>query len=367
MSLSPGLGGRLRARLLRTERTRLLEEIGLLQEALLPHVPERLADLGISVAYRPADGPGAGGDFYDAFPLRDRRVGLLVGDVSGHGRDALAHTAQLRFALRAYMEAGLAPRLALQVAGGSTGHDLGGSFATVVAARYEPASHALSYACAGHPPPVMARAAADRGGERVRAITAVASPPLGLGELTGLRQTTIGLEPGELACFYTDGVVEARTADGLYGRDRLERALQALAPVSAPARAAALRPPAPVATELIERVTEATERTPDDMAVCVLERRAGQPHRIWFRIEELEVRPPDMADDTIATFMAACGRVTGEQLLETIETVGELARAGRPALLRVRAAPQTVRVQVLPLAAEAMPEIIDGRRGQARW
>src|ERR1700720_2515619 len=127
--------------------------VGLLNDALLPVPPARLGPARPSVAYQPAAGPGAGRVFYDVFALQDGQLGIIVGDVSGHGRQALPHTALLRFTVRAYLEAGLSPRSAMQTAGAVLERQLGDAFATVVAATYHPRDRLLVYACAGHPPP----------------------------------------------------------------------------------------------------------------------------------------------------------------------------------------------------------------------
>jgi hypothetical protein len=123
---------RRRVRALARERERLLREVGLLERALLPEVPERLGALSASVAYRPADGPAAGGDFYDVFELPAGGVAVLVGDVSGHGRDALERTNSMRTVLRACLEAGMSPRAALESAGRGPAGDQNGGFTTVV-------------------------------------------------------------------------------------------------------------------------------------------------------------------------------------------------------------------------------------------
>ncbi len=140
--LSLGLGLRARrsarrARRLEQTRVALAEDIGTMQAALVPKIPPRLGGLAISVAYRPADGPAAGGDFYDVFELDSGQVVIILGDVSGHGRAALAHAARMRYTLRAYAEAGLAPREVLKLAGSAIGTTRDGLYTTVLVAVHD--------------------------------------------------------------------------------------------------------------------------------------------------------------------------------------------------------------------------------------
>ena len=186
----------------RRQRDALLQEVGLLQAALLPSVPPNLP---VSVAYRPAHGASAGGDFYDVFALAGERVGLILGDVCGHGRDALGRTAFVRYTLRAYLEAGLQPREVVKVGSEALAAHLDGGFATVMVAVYDPAGGRFTYASACHPPPIVSGLA-----EPFEPVIACSAPPLGIGEPTGFRQSTFTLSAGARACMYTDGVTESR-------------------------------------------------------------------------------------------------------------------------------------------------------------
>ena len=180
-----------RTKRLQRHREKLMEDIGLLQAALLPAVPSRMGALMTTVAYRPADGPAAGGDFYDAFPLPDGKVALLLGDVSGHGRQALAKTTLVRFTVRAHLEAGMSPREAIAIAGRSLDGRLADDFSTVVAAIHDPATGTLTYASAGHPPPlVLGPSVACAGHRFVRSARSASGFP------TGQRQTVLPMPEG---------------------------------------------------------------------------------------------------------------------------------------------------------------------------
>lgn len=288
-----------RTRRLVRQRGQLLEDVGVLQAALLPVPPARLGPVGTSVAYRPADGPGAGGDFYDVFALEDGRLAVIVGDVSGHGREALPHTALVRFTVRAYLEAGLTPGKALQTAGNVLERQLAGSFATVVAAIYHPRERTLTYASAGHPPPVvLGERDATRATRAIAAVTSCSAPPIGAGTRTGTRETVVAVPGPARLCFHTDGVTEARIAGELFGAERLTDALAELEP-SADAAA------------LLDSVTERTDARPDDMAACVLRVQdgVGAPAIV---LEQLELDAEAAANPRAERFLRDCGVAPAE-------------------------------------------------------
>lgn len=308
-----------RARRLERQRSELLADVGLLQAALLPATPARIGPVDTSAAYRPAAGPGAGGDFYDVFALADGRLAVIVGDISGHGRQALPHTALVRFTLRAYLEAGLSPRDALQTAGAVLERQLGGEFATVVVAVYHPQERVLVYACAGHPPPLILGAGCEAWA--LAPVTACTSPPIGVGMRTGTRQSTVALPGRAQVCFYTDGVTEARIGSELYGAKRLEDTLRELGePASA--------------SVLLDAVAEQADARPDDMAACLLSMAGGQDApRVL--VEEVELDRPQASSPRAASFLRACG-VGREEAAEALRAASAAAGRAGAIVLEVR-------------------------------
>ncbi len=326
-----------RARRLDRQRRDLLEDVGLLQAALLPELPERLGPVATSASYRPASGPGAGGDFYDVFALPEGLLAVIVGDVSGHGRDALPHTTLLRYTLRTYLEAGLGPREALKAAAPALERQLGDSFATVVLATYDPRTRLLTYACAGHPHPLLTGLAPDA------AIIACSAPPIGAGR-TGTRQTVVSVPGAAVAAFYTDGVIEARSGGELYGSGRLAGALDAI--VSDPA-----------ASALLDRVAAETDRRPDDMAACLLEIAGGEARPRIVR-EEIELDGRESGQRRARTFLSAAG-VADDDAERALARARAIAADHGSALLAIELDEGAPRLtlgydNVAPLRARAM-------------
>jgi hypothetical protein len=325
---------RRRARRLEREREWLLNEVGLLERALLPDVPEQLGALAASVAYRPCEGPAAGGDFYDAFELEGGRVAVLVGDVSGHGPEALENTNAIRTGVHACLEAGMSPRLALQAVGARGHAGSNGRYATAIVAVHDPSSGTLTYATAGHPPPIVTGPCAHE------PLTAASSLPVGLGFRTGLRETTVPFPPGSLACLFTDGLLEARAGEEMIGREHLTKLVDGLAAGDD-------------ADALLERVTAESDECSDDMAVLILRAEAGMAP-LAGRTEILEVDADDLESGIGELFLDACGLSADDTQRALEDARAATGRAGT-AVLDVTIEDGTARARVSPAGAPASP------------
>ena len=303
-----GLVSRRARRLERTQEA-LLRDMEVMQAALVPEVPPQLSGLDVSVAYRPAEGPAAGGDFYDVFETEEGRVAVILGDVAGHGHDAVRQAALTRYTLRAFLKETGDPRTTLALAGHALSEPGCEQFATVAIAIYDPAAGSLTYALAGHPPPLLL------GVPCVEAPAACSSPPVGCELPTGRRQRTVSLPAGARACFFSDGLVEARLEShrneghpALLGRDRLAELLAEL-------------PDGGGAPELLAAVRREASATPDDMAACIFGPAGGRPRGI-LDVEELELDTRTIREGHLDVYLYSCGLDT-----ETAAHVIEEARA----------------------------------------
>ncbi|EPJ42187.1 hypothetical protein STAFG_0746 [Streptomyces afghaniensis 772] len=148
-----------------------------LQRALLTDLP---ATPGLSLAarYLPAThGLNIGGDWYDAFPQRDGGLITVVGDVTGHGLHAAVMMSQLRTALRAYAVDGDSPGRLLTRLHRFLHHLQPDLYATAVIARLHPDEPTLTWAAAGHPPPVLRLARRNRAHARRQTRRHAGHPP----------------------------------------------------------------------------------------------------------------------------------------------------------------------------------------------
>ncbi len=316
----------LRARRLERQRAALLRDVGVMQATLVPVIPERLGDLAVSVAYRPADGPAAGGDFYDLFVLESGKVAVILGDVAGHGHSALTQAALTRYTLRAYIQAGLEPRSAIALAGSVLADAAAAHYATVLVGLYDASSATFTYASAGHPPPIAV------GCEAPEPLTLCCSPPVGWDVPTGRRQTTISLPVGARVCLFSDGLLEARAQEGLIGHERLGEIIAELGPRAG-------------AAGLLDRVRAEAEATPDDMVACIIAPQAGVA-RPPVHVEEIEVDADALERDETRQFLAAC-HLPVTKVARAIAVGREIVGESGTALLRIErstGAPATVTV-----------------------
>jgi chemotaxis family two-component system sensor kinase Cph1 len=190
-----------------------------LQRSLLPESIPTLENWQLSAHYEPAAGDNVGGDWYDAFELRDGRLIVLLGDVAGHGITAAGTMAQLRNAMRAQLFAGATPAEALTQLNDFCVHLVPGAFATVIAARVDLGSGHVEAASAGHLIPYLTNSIATA----VQAPIEL-SPPIGIRGVT-YAPSTFTVEPGHGLVMYSDGLVECRGESIDDGLDRLAQTL----------------------------------------------------------------------------------------------------------------------------------------------
>ncbi len=242
-----------------------------LRRSLAPgRVPE-VEGLQIATHVRVAhESQAVGGDFYDVLrdPTRPDDLVLLCGDVTGKGVEAAVHAKRIRNAVRTaslvHREPGavLALTNRVLVLEADQDDEFSERLATAVCGRLtrDGDDLAVTLAGAGHPDALVVRA--DGG------VEALEGQGVALGLMDGAEfpETSTSLRPGDTLVLYTDGVTEARGVSDLFGQERLETTLAAVAgmPAAAVAEAVALA----VSDHL-------GERAHDDIALVVLHHEAG--------------------------------------------------------------------------------------------
>jgi serine phosphatase RsbU (regulator of sigma subunit) len=229
------------------------------EESLLPSFSLAARDAGIATFYRPGDERlTLGGDFYDCLELSDGAIGLLIGDVAGHGPAAAALGAGMRTAWRALVLGGWPvediPRGLQEVC--VREREDQHLFVTAISARLEPDRSALRFVSAGHPAPLLVGSPTPASNN---------GPPIGVVGDARWEINQVSVGPPATVLLYTDGLVEGRAAPG--ASERL-----GIAPIEQ--RLAGATPGAVGEDDLRELVDLATRANgaglPDDVALLAL-------------------------------------------------------------------------------------------------
>jgi serine phosphatase RsbU (regulator of sigma subunit)/anti-sigma regulatory factor (Ser/Thr protein kinase) len=188
-----------------------------LQRSLLPPELPSIPGVEVAAGYEASgEGNEVGGDFYDVFEAAAGRWRFAIGDVCGKGPEAAAVTGLTRHALRILAREGHdVPTVLERLNALIVDEESRAPFVTLVHGELAPAAvpgaggFTVSLVCAGHPPPLILRAAGE-------VETAADSQPL-LGVLDGVafKQTVARLAAGDLMLCVTDGVTERRSGDRL--------------------------------------------------------------------------------------------------------------------------------------------------------
>jgi serine phosphatase RsbU (regulator of sigma subunit) len=230
-----------------------------LQQSLLPPSLPALPGLEVASIYRPMPGGRVGGVWCAGCPLgaSGERFGILIGDVSGKGVHAAALTARIRYTVRA-----LAPRLSgpAEVVShcNSAVHEasLPERFATLVFAVVDTTQSpvVIDVVVAGHPEPVV------WGPDGLRLISPT-GPVVGLFPDGEWQAERVVLSAGHTLVLFTDGLTEARSADGSFFPTLIESVLSTSRPSSAQA----------VVSALVTGLDEVVGTEPrDDLAILAL-------------------------------------------------------------------------------------------------
>jgi len=278
-----------------------------LQRSLLP---ERLATLpGLDVAARYLPGSRrvhVGGDWYDTLALPEGTLLVAIGDVVGHGARAATWMGKLRAIVQFCALDGLGPAATLTRLDHFCQTLPGGDLATALIGHYDAARHRLTFASAGHPPPLLRTAGTARPGLS----WAGRGPVLGAAPDSAFEEATVAIEPGSVMVLYTDGLVERRTESIDTGFARL------LAVVGDGTGGLE-----PLADRIIEETLE-HDQPADDVAMLVL--RAGGSGA-GLRLE-LSRDPRELAAlrARLRPWLCETG-ATGDEIEELMIAVNELA------------------------------------------
>lgn len=241
---------------------------------LMSPPPDTFPGLTIKTLYEPAWSDALiGGDFFDVFAVAEDRVACVIGDATGKGLPAATYTAEVKFALRAFLREFASPAIALERLNNfvvdaerlDRAH-LGASYVAVAIVLVDTRTGEVIAASAGMEAPFILRDGPE--GELVE--LAAGGLMLGVEPRTEYDAQTNQLQPGDLLVMTTDGIIEARRGREFFGQTGLVNALRETLPV--------LPTLAAVGEAVMQRAkTFAGRRLQDDVCLLLARRRAVTP------------------------------------------------------------------------------------------
>ncbi|MER5310231.1 SpoIIE family protein phosphatase [Streptomyces sp. NPDC002773] len=200
-----------------------------LQRTMLPDSLPQPTGVKLASRYLPAaETARVGGDWYDAIPLPGSRVALVVGDVMGHSMTSAAIMGQLRTTAQTLAGLDLPPQEVLHHLDEQAQRLGENRMATCMYAVYDPVSHRITVANAGHPPPILLHL-----GGRAEVLRVPPGAPIGVGGVD-FEAVELDAPAGATLLLYTDGLVESRLRDVWTGIEQLRERLEATAQLTGP-------------------------------------------------------------------------------------------------------------------------------------
>jgi serine phosphatase RsbU (regulator of sigma subunit) len=237
-----------------------MERAAELQQDLMANAPEVE---GFAFATRFIPCASISGDFYEFIPLPDGRVGLAVGDVSGHGMQAGLIMSMAKKTLEIYAGSGAGPAEVVARVNEALFRDLAGKlFVSMTYGILDPVQHTLTWVRAGHNPTIRFNAVTDQL-EELKPRGMVVGMKNGPIFRKSLEEIVTPVSEGDVFLFYTDGITEAMNAQSEeFGDERLHSVI----------RACAADGPEPLVTQILDRVRHFRGVRPeaDDMTLLAM-------------------------------------------------------------------------------------------------
>ena len=229
-----------------------------IQLSILPNSFPESAHFQIAARYVPMT--SVAGDFYDFLCVEDGRAGILIADVSSHGVPAALIASMVKMAASSQRSNIAEPAQLLTGMNAALCGNTQKQFVTAAYVHLDARDNAFRYAAAGHPPMLLLRKSA---------VTEIVENGfvLAMSPTASFTQLTYPLIPGDRLVLYTDGILEARNAQGnLFGEARLHAIVQKTSALAA----------ADTVNQIVKAVEDWSKSQDDDLTVIVCDFATGE-------------------------------------------------------------------------------------------